>query len=241
MKNKAKNITGYLFIINLLHISLCFGTNVLKNFELFNNITIYILIYSVQIIIWFMMSIIALLGLKTTKGSHLFAFSMLALLPMIIITSISASIGFTTDIHNSDWSSFFFIGSTVNFFNRPATMLMLVIKESAYLLYGANLLILFVVSLLGGSIGLNSNKVKIRKLQAKQAKKEVERKTEVTELPKSHRTRTKNVDKIIKESKNASKEKKVEPAPKSKEQILKTSEEIKEEEPQEESEKIKLK
>lgn len=163
MATKEKTLIGYAFIVNAIHVILCFVIFFLRKFSAVNFIAAQGVLFAAEILIWFICGAAFALGLSVRKMRQGLLYGMTALLPIMIITTACALLGLLGDASVSGWAKYFFLGSAVNFWHRPAVILSLFINDSAYLIFLVNLAILFCASLAGANYGILLNISKQRK------------------------------------------------------------------------------
>lgn len=182
MTTKEKSLIGYAFIVNAVQIILCFVIYFLRKFDIAGFIVTQGILFITQIGIWFICGAACALGLNIQKMKNSLLYSLIALLPIIIITSVCAVLGFTSDADVGSWEKYFFLGSAVNFWHRPAVILSVIIKNSAYSIFAINLAILFCASVIGANYGMILNLSKQRKSKAKMRIKKVTKEKPVKTL-----------------------------------------------------------
>ncbi len=175
MTTKEKTLIGYAFIVNAVQIILCFVIYFLRKFDIAGFIVTQGILFIAEIGIWFICGAACVLGLNIQKMKNSLLYALIALLPIIIITSVCAILGFTSDADAGSWAKYFFLGSAVNFWHRPAVILSVIIKNSAYLIFAINLAILFCASVIGANYGMILNLSKQRKSKSKIRIKKVTR------------------------------------------------------------------
>lgn len=168
MVNKEKNLTGYLLGINILHVVVCFAVMLLRKYGLFGASYVRYIAFGITLFIWFLFAVITALGTKMPKVKYAFAYSILAILPILLIVVFCFGISMFEGL---GWLKFFFVGSTVNFYFRPFVSLSSVLSMSAYLFYSVCILLLFIVGLLGCIVGINMDQKKDRSKKQKKNEK----------------------------------------------------------------------
>lgn len=168
-QKNEKSLISYAVIINALQIILCLLVYVLHLFNLTAFTSVQIVLVFLELLLWFICSIMFGLGMNVTKIRDAFIYAIVALLPIILLTAVSASIGYFVK-GGAGWAGFFFIGSAVNFWMRPAVVLSHVINNSAYLLYGLHLFILFLISIIGVNFTISLNRSRNRKMKLTRGK-----------------------------------------------------------------------
>ncbi len=168
-QKNEKSLISYAVVINALQIILCLLVYVLHLFNLTAFTSVQIVLVFLELLLWFICSIMFGLGMNVTKIRDAFIYAIVALLPIILLTAVSASIGYFVK-GGAGWAGFFFIGSAVNFWMRPAVVLSHVINNSAYLLYGLHLFILFLISIIGVNFTISLNRSRNRKMKLTRGK-----------------------------------------------------------------------
>ena len=175
MEKSEKNIISYAVVVNIVHVIVCllfYGVRLLG----WSQQTVFQLIFfSIEILVWFIGSIMFGLGMKITKIKDGLIYALISLLPIFILTGIGAIIGFTSNPEAASWIEFFFIGSAINFWHRPAILLAKFLSNSAYLLFAVNIGVLFMVSLLGVNYAISANRMKNKKKKLKKEKDSVQK------------------------------------------------------------------
>ena len=169
-QQNEKSLMKYAVLVNAIQIVLCLLVYVLRLFDMINFTSVQVVIFFVELLIWFICSITFGLGMNIVKIRDAFTYSIITLLPIFLLCIISASLGFLTD-GGGGWAGFFFIGSAVNFWMRPALALSHIINSSAYLLYGTHMLVLFVLSVVGVNFTISLNRSRNKKVKLTRTKK----------------------------------------------------------------------
>ncbi len=164
---KEKTLSEFLLGINGIHIILCLAVMLLRKYKIFGITYVDLGILVLTLLVWLVFAYLTALGLNMLKGKNAFTYSLLSVVPIFIITLVSAALGFFTSGSTAGWAKFFFIGSTVNFFFRPFSALLEYISFSAYLYYLICIVLLVLVSLVGAGMGISSGKKKVRNKKTK--------------------------------------------------------------------------
>ena len=160
---KQKSATGYLIGINVMQLILAGAILAVETFTTLRfSYTVKGIIFIVQSLIWLVFSFVAALGSNMAKKKHAFLFAFLAVLPILILFAICCINGHLTDVKTATWPAFFFFGAPLIFFLKPAVFLAIFIPGSAYLVYGVNIFVMFLMSLVGCLMGVSANSKKQR-------------------------------------------------------------------------------
>lgn len=177
--NNKKTITGYLFLINTAHLLVCLGVYLLRRFDMFDGAPAKGAVFLTALFIWFIFSAIASLGASLTKMSKGLLFSLLAVIPITLVTGITAALSYFADNSSFGWIKFFFLGSAVNFWFRPFSVMSYfgeALMENVYIIYGIVIVGIVFVSFLGCAFGISVQAKKIRKKRtSKKARKNIEK------------------------------------------------------------------
>lgn len=159
---KQRSITGYMFTVNCVQILSCFVIYLLSFTPLTFSYTIYGLLFGIQGIIWFVFGVLAALGTDMLKPKYALNYSFLSVFPITLLFIICLLIGSLTPEATYSWAQFFFLGAPLSFFLKPAVFLSLFIKDSAYLVYGIDIILIMLASFFGCLTGMEANKKKQR-------------------------------------------------------------------------------
>lgn len=168
-QKNEKSLISYAVIANALQILLCLLVYVLHLFNLTTFTSVQIVLIFLELLLWFICSIMFGLGMNITKIKDAFVYGIVALLPIILLTAMSAGIGYFVK-GGAGWAGFFFIGSAVNFWMRPAIVLSHVISNSAYLIYAIHLLVLFMICMIGVNFTISLNRSRNKKMKLTRGK-----------------------------------------------------------------------
>lgn len=124
--------------------------------------TINGLFFGLQGLIWLIFGYITSLGCDMTKPKGALVYSLLSVLPITVLLSLCVLLGAVSPEGTTGWAQFFFFGAPLGFFLKPAVFLNILIKNSAYLIYAADIFILVCASFVGCLVGNESNKKKKR-------------------------------------------------------------------------------
>ena len=160
MEKSEKNIISYAVVVNIIHIVVCLLFYGVRLLGLSQQTVVQFIFFSTELLVWFIASIMYGLGMKITKIKDALVYAFISLLPILILTSIGAIIGYTSNPEVANWAEFFFIGSAINFWHRPAILLAKFLSSSAYLLFAVNISVLFIASLLGVNYAISANRMK---------------------------------------------------------------------------------
>lgn len=180
MEKSEKNIISYAVVVNIVHVIVCLLFYGVRLLGWSQQTVVQLIFFSIEILVWFIASIMFGLGMKITKIKDGLVYASVSLLPIFILTGIGAIIGFSSNPEATSWIEFFFIGSAINFWHRPAILLAKFLSNSAYLLFATNIGILFIVALLGVNYAISANRMKNKRKRVKKAK-DLNKKPDVTE------------------------------------------------------------
>ena len=170
MLKKEKNIISYAIVVNIVHIIICLLFYGVRLLGWSQQTVVQFIFFSIEILGWFITSIMFGLGMKITKIKDGLVYASVSLLPIFILTGIGAIIAFTSNPETANWTAFFFIGSAINFWHRPAILLAKFLSSSAYLLFAANIGVLFIVAMLGANYAMSANRMKNKRKKLKKEK-----------------------------------------------------------------------
>ncbi len=160
MSGKGKSLIGYAVIVNSLQIALCFIIYFLRKFAVVDFSLTQGFLFVAELLIWLICAGASSLGLGLKKIKHAFLYTVIALLPIMIITAVSAAVGHFGDAEAVNWTEYFFLGSAANFWHKPALILSVIIDDSAYMIFSVNIVILFTASMIGANYGMILNNAK---------------------------------------------------------------------------------
>ncbi|MFA0814801.1 MAG: hypothetical protein ACC608_03325 [Anaerofustis sp.] len=169
-QKSEKTLVSYAVVINLIQILLCLFVYILRLFDLTAFAPVQIVLLFLELLAWFICSIMFGLGMNVLKIRDALTYAIVAVLPITVLTAISALLGYLLDSHGG-WAGFFFIGSAVNFWMRPALALSHIINNSGYLLYGIHILILFLLNMIGVNFTISLNRSRNKKVKLTRTKK----------------------------------------------------------------------
>lgn len=169
-QKSEKTLVSYAVVINLIQILLCLFVYILRLFDLTAFAPVQIVLLFLELLAWFICSIMFGLGMNVLKMRDALTYAIVAVLPITVLTAISALLGYLLDSHGG-WAGFFFIGSAVNFWMRPALALSHIINDSGYLLYGIHILILFLLNMIGVNFTISLNRSRNKKVKLTRTKK----------------------------------------------------------------------
>lgn len=168
--NQKKTLTSYLIGVNVLQVVLSLVIVLLKSMNMYSGYLTKGVFFIIMVILWLLAGILASLGTNMLKISRAFIYSLLAIVPIVIIVGVSFVIGLLTPEGANGWAAFFFIGGAVNFFLRTGNVLSLFLN-SAYLIYASTIGVMFLSSLFGCIIALNVNLKRSRSRRRSSANK----------------------------------------------------------------------
>ena len=159
---RRKTDVFYALLTNGAHIGVCFLCYLLRVFDLYEKKSFQAGVFILDALIWILCGLVCSLGKNDNKQQNGLLFAFYTLIPITLITSLSAILGSRADAVLS-WSSFFFIGAIVNFWNRPFILISGLIKNDAYLFFFTILIVLFAVISFMYYNGVRLNKAKRRR------------------------------------------------------------------------------
>jgi hypothetical protein len=168
----------YVIIVNIIQLLLCLGIYFLNRFASTDGRILQVVLLCAELLIWFLCATAFGLGRKITHFSDGVLFGLVALLPIVLLTGISAVLGYTLAQDTSNWVAFFFLGSGVLFWHKPALFLSLFFSTNVYLLFAVNIVLIYAVVLLGSSYAITVNQMKKRKIKRKRKENKKEPPTE---------------------------------------------------------------
>jgi len=166
MAKKERSLTNYTYTAIALHLVICIVIYILRNISLFDNLYVKIAINVIDMIMFFLMGLVYALGIKTVKFTDCLLYAFLIALPISLIMIPAGVVGtFFTLENTASWASFFFVGSTINFYMKPFVFLAGYLKMNAYFVFAIIIAIMFFLSLIGALIGaaVNASTIKRRK------------------------------------------------------------------------------
>ena len=177
MKPK-RSVIGYLVLINIMHLAACFGVYLLRRYGLFALPVVKGASFAVTVFLWFVFSAVAAAGMNVTRRGFAVWVPLMAVLPITAVGGVCAALAYFADNASFGWLKFFFLGSAVNFWFRPFTVLVFFAEKlgnNPYILYGLIVLGLCFVSFVGASFGIASNMKKVRRRRLRRARKQKEK------------------------------------------------------------------
>ena len=177
MKPK-RSVIGYLVLINIMHLAACLGVYLLRRHGLFGLPMLRGVSFAVTVLIWFVFSAVAAAGMNVTRRGFAVWVPLMAVLPITAVSGICAALAYFTDNAAFGWLKFFYLGSAVNFWFRPLSVLVFFAEKlgnNPYILYGFMILCLCFISFVGASFGIASNIKKVRRRRLRRAKKQKEK------------------------------------------------------------------
>jgi hypothetical protein len=151
-----KSMTAYTALVNIIHIALCMVIYLTRLIGIYDSTAVRTLFFALEIILWFVFGIVYALGSDNTRQAYSLFYAFLAVLPIGILTLTCFLMSAYGDVTVSAWAKFFFVGSSVNFFNRPAAVLAAWTSLGAYVLYAVNIALMFLFSFCGAALGTRS-------------------------------------------------------------------------------------
>ena len=177
MKPK-RSVIGYLVLINVMHLAACFGVYLLRKNGSFGLPMVKGASFAAAVFIWFVFSTIAAAGMNVTRRSFAVWFPLIAVLPITTVGGVCAALAYFADNASLGWLKFFYLGSAVNFWFRPFSVLVFFAEKlgnNPYILYGFIVLAVCFISFVGASFGIASNLKKVRRRRLRRAKKQKEK------------------------------------------------------------------
>lgn len=191
-----KSMTAYTALVNVIHIALCMVIYLTRIIGIYDHTALRALYLVLEIVLWFIFGIVYALGSDNAKTGRNFIYAFLAVLPIGVITLVCWLMSVYGDITSAAWAKFFFIGSAVNFFNRPAAVLAVWTDMGAYGLYAVNIALMFFSGIFGAALGTSTEKSVHRRKKRRSKIKSVRRKAapaaarEIKEMKDNHSDET---------------------------------------------------
>ncbi len=181
MGKKERNLLNYAYTVNVLQLLLCLVVFALRSFGLYSNIYVACAVNAVELVIWFALGLAFALGLNVARGGRAFAFPLMAVVPITIVTAATCAVWYFVNKGQPSWGEFFFLASAVNFFHKPAMFAASFFNTNAYFIYFGNIALMFLSALFGSLCGLSANRRALRAISNKQhGKASVVEKEELT-------------------------------------------------------------
>ena len=159
---RRKTDVFYALLTNGAHIGVCFLCYLLRVFDLYEKKSFQAGVFILDALVWILCGLVCALGKNDNKQQNGLLFAFYTLIPITLVTAVSALLGSRAGAVLS-WSSFFFIGAIVNFWNRPFIILAGLIKNDAYLLFFSILVVIFAVIAFMYYNGVKLNQAKRRR------------------------------------------------------------------------------
>ena len=173
---KQKTDIYYAILTNAAHLVVCFVCYLLRVFDLYGVKSIQIVVLIVDLLIWIASGVLCALGKNDNNYNKGALFALYTLLPIAIVTSVAAIIGSSVESSIS-WGSFFFIGSIVNFWNRPFIAISGLVQNNAYLFFFTVLVILYAIIFVTYYNGVKLNRTKRRRRNRQKKEETLSNKT----------------------------------------------------------------
>jgi hypothetical protein len=181
-----KSMTAYTALVNTIQVVLCIVIYLIMRIGIYDNTTVRTVFFAAEIFLWFIFGIVYALGSDNMRQAQSFFYAFLAVLPIGVLTLACFLMSAYGDVTAAAWAKFFFIGASVNFFNRPAAVLAAWTGLGAYALYAVNIALMFLAGLCGAALGTRSEgsvrrRKKRKKIKSVRAKTRPPEKRDVTE------------------------------------------------------------
>ncbi len=177
---KKSNLYSMGITLNLFQLLLCLGVMGVKMLDVLGDFYVRISVFALELLMWILISMYLFIKHDFVGTKKAFGAAILSILPVLILTTGSALLGYLGDVSKADWLSFAFFGSSVSFYNKPAVILTDIIPiADGYLMFFANYAMMFISSFIGCLMGSAMNK-KIRK--AKDSAEEVKAETPAEDM-----------------------------------------------------------
>lgn len=151
---KEINYVGTALAINVAQLILCFILYIVGSVLNLNNFFLAAIILAVELFIWFVCGTRFAVGKNDiTKQREILFEIIYALSPIIIFTVVTLIISLLSG-ENTGWNHFFFMGTPLIFYNRPAMLISKFIAGNAYIVFFINYALLAITMFLGGQFGL---------------------------------------------------------------------------------------
>ncbi len=164
---KKNNLYTVATTLNIMQLILSLCVVGVKMLDVLSDFYVRISILALEVFAWILVGMYLFIKYDIIGGKNAFKTAVLSITPIMILTVISALMGYFGDVSISNWLGFAFLGSALSFYNKTAIILTNFIPVAdAYLMFFANYGIIFISAFIGFIFGSGSNK-RIRKAKAK--------------------------------------------------------------------------
>lgn len=202
MNNKETKYFATAMLVNGLQLLLCFIIYLVSLIIGVNNVIIAGVMLIAEMIIWLVCGFKLAVSGKMDKFWKLFVGAFIAIVPILVYTSIAYGVSKLVPTQSQGWTEFFFLGGPLIFYNKPVTLLMSIFRGHGYLLFAANYVIITVCYFIGEFFGfvINGGKRMMKnKKRAKASKKEKTPKVKEKKLSRKEKKQLKKEQKKNKE------------------------------------------